>query len=303
MSPKESGHQVKNIILETLLRINAVSKDNIELLSDHTRDKPDLSVFTDCKTGVIFINAFFVGESEYIDGGYRKMKLVGNTHKGVRYEDDRDTARRFDAYKQFIAGKDICDFGCGSGNFLKKAKKLAGSVSGVELQADYRQQLNSLGIACESGLQMADESLDTITLFHCLEHLPDPTQTLEKLRKKLKPDGEGVIIIEVPHARDFLIANLKLQEFIDFTLWSQHLVLHTRESLRLLLDDAGYKNIVIQGVQRFGLSNHLHWLSAKKPQGHRSVTSVLDTPELQLAYHNALSKIDATDTLTLIATN
>ena len=141
MSPKESGHQVKNIILETLLRINAVSKDNIELLSDHTRDKPDLSVFTDCKTGVIFINAFFVGESEYIDGGYRKMKLIDNIHEGVRYEDDRDTARRFDAYKQFIAGKDICDFGCGSGNFLKKAKKLAEKKEEVKEYKDMTESV------------------------------------------------------------------------------------------------------------------------------------------------------------------
>ena len=106
----------------------------------------------------------------------------------------------------------------------------------------------------------------------------------------------------MPHARDFLISNLRLQEFIDFTLWSQHLVLHTRDSLRLLLADAGFNNIVIQGVQRYGVSNHLHWLSTKKPGGHRSLISALETPELQLAYQNALSKIDATDTLTVIAT-
>ncbi|MDP4837761.1 MAG: hypothetical protein NWS01_11550, partial [Burkholderiales bacterium] len=85
-------------------------------------------------------------------------------------------------------------------------------------------------------------------------------------------------------------------------LWSQHLVLHTRDSLRLLLADAGFNNIVIQGVQRYGVSNHLHWLSTKKPGGHRSLISALETPELQLAYQNALSKIDATDTLTVIAT-
>jgi hypothetical protein len=93
-----------------------------------------------------------------------------------------------------------------------------------------------------------------------LEHLPDPAATLHELRASLKPDGEGTLIIEVPHARDFLIEALKLQEFIDFTLWSQHLVLHTRESLRLLLADAGYRNVMIEGVQRYSIANHLHWL-------------------------------------------
>jgi 2-polyprenyl-3-methyl-5-hydroxy-6-metoxy-1,4-benzoquinol methylase len=302
MKSSESNHATKNVIFKTLLKIKAVSRENIEVLSNHTRDKSNLNVYTDKKTGVIFIDTFFIGESEYIEGRYRRINLAGHIQAGAKYEDERDSTRRLDAYQQFIGGKSICDFGCGAGTFLKKAKAIASDVLGVELQADYREQLNSLGVPCDSGLQMANESLDSITLFHCLEHLPDPTETLVKLRKKLKPNGEGVIIIEVPHARDFLIENLKLQEFIEFTLWSQHLVLHTRESLRLLLDDAGYKNIIIQGVQRFGLSNHLHWLSAKKPQGHRSVTSVLETPELQLAYQNALSKIDATDTLTLIAT-
>ena len=220
----------------------------------------------------------------------------------AEYEDERDSTRRFDAFNQFIAGKRVCDFGCGAGSFLKKAKAIASHVLGVELQTDYRDQLNSFGIACDRQLQVADGSLDLITLFHCLEHLPDPTKNLIELRKKIKQGCEGLIIIEVPHARDFLISNLRLQEFVDFTLWSQHLVLHTRDSLRLLLTDAGFNNIVIQGVQRYGLSNHLHWLSAKNPGGHRSVISALETSELQLAYQNALSKIDATDTLTVIAT-
>ena len=302
MRSTESNHATKNVILQTLLRLKAISMDNIEILSNRTRDSPDLNVFWDKKTGVIFIDEFFVGESEYMNGEYRHKELADNFQVGLGYEDERDSTRRFEAYKQFIAGKQVCDFGCGAGSFLKKAKAIAGQVLGVELQTDYRDQLNSFGIACDRRLQVADESLDLITLFHCLEHLPDPTKSLIELRKKIKPNGEGVIIIEVPHARDFLISNLRLQEFVDFTLWSQHLVLHTRDSLRLLLTDAGFNNIVIQGVQRYGLSNHLHWLSAKKPGGHRSVISALETPELQLAYQNALSKIDATDTLTLIAT-
>ena len=110
------------------------------------------------------------------------------------------------------------------------------------------------------------------------------------------------MIIEVPHARDFLIHNLKVKDFIDFTLWSQHLILHTRESLRLILADAGFKNIVIQGVQRYSIANHFHWLSHKQPGGHKSLLSAIETPELVASYHQALARIDATDTLVAIAT-
>lgn len=144
--------------------------------------------------------------------------------------------------------------------------------------------------------------MDVITLFHCFEHLPDPTSTLHTLRSSLKGRGEGLIIIEVPHARDFLIENLKLKEFIEFTLWSQHLILHTRESLRLILVDAGFKNIVIEGVQRYGIANHFQWMLNKKPGGHKSILSMLETPELFVEYEKALAHIDATDTIVAIAT-
>ena len=93
-----------------------------------------------------------------------------------------------------------------------------------------------------------------------------------------------------------------MKEFIDFTLWSQHLVLHTRESLTLLLKDAGFKNVVITGIQRYGISNHIHWLKNKQPGGHRSVLSAMETPDLKASYENALARIDATDTLVAIAT-
>lgn len=162
--------------------------------------------------------------------------------------------------------------------------------------------MNNLDINCYESIQNITQPLDVVTLFHCLEHLPNPTSVLQNIRASLKTDGDGTLIIEVPHARDFLIENLKSKDFIDFTLWSQHLVLHTRESLRLLLADAGFKNIIIEGVQRYSIANHFQWLSNKKPGGHKSLLSTLQTPELIASYEKALARIDATDTIVAIAT-
>ena len=110
------------------------------------------------------------------------------------------------------------------------------------------------------------------------------------------------MILEVPHANDFLLEHMSVSAFIQFTLWSQHLVLHTRDSLRRMLTSAGFKHIKIEGVQRYSISNHLHWLKNSKPGGHITTLSALDSPELKRAYAEALSKIDATDTLVAIAT-
>ena len=105
----------------------------------------------------------------------------------------------------------------------------------------------------------------------------------------------------MPSATDFLIDVLLLDSFIDSTLWSQHLVLYTRDSIRLLLQHSGFTNILITGVQRYNFSNHVNWIMNNKPGGHKSVMSVFETDDLTSAYAAALSRIDANDTLIAIA--
>lgn len=293
---------VVSSIRETLNRIGAISDDRVELFSNKTRDSLNLNVFRDSTSKVIFIDNHYVGDGEYESGEYRKQSTPLIKSTGINYEDIADNERRYNSYRQFITAKDICDFGCGAGSFLKRAQPIAKSVCGVELQKNYADEINNIGINCYKLIQNVPKPIDVITLFHCLEHLPDPTSILHNLRASLKDNGEGTLIIEVPHARDFLIENLKLEEFIDFTLWSQHLVLHTRESLRLLLADAGFNNIVIEGVQRYSIANHFQWLCNKKPGGHKSLLSTMQTPELIASYEKALARIDATDTIVAIAT-
>ena len=108
-------------------------------------------------------------------------------------------------------------------------------------------------------------------------------------------------MIEVPHAKDLLLSYVPCEKFKQFTLWSQHLILHTRESLRKTLEIIGLRDIQIEGVQRYPLSNHLYWLSKGKPGGHTSSLSMLDTNSLSEAYQNSLARIDATDTLVALA--
>ena len=137
-------------------------------------------------------------------------------------------------------------------------------------------------------------------MFHVLEHLPDPLPVLRAIRGKLAAES-GMLVVEVPHARDFLLSELHNEAFTAFTLWSQHLVLHTRESLSLLLRAAGFVDVEVVGVQRYGLANHLTWLSEGKPGGHQGALARLETEALGDAYAAALAGIDATDTLVATA--
>lgn len=203
------------------------------------------------------------------------------------------------SYQRLFCGLTLCDFGCGAGNFLRLAKSLCKAVHGIELQDNFVQQMQNDGISC-SKVFPEQATYDVVTLFHVLEHLPDFRGELRKIYARLK-DG-GCVVVEVPHARDFLLDRLCSEKFKQFTLWSQHLVLHVRDSLRRALMDVGFKNVQIEGVQRYGISNHMGWLANGLPGGHKSSLSCLETPELVAAYAMAMSKIDANDTLVAIAT-
>ena len=173
-------------------------------------------------------------------------------------------------------------------------------VIGIELLQNYVDELNALGIACTNSLDVIEDgSLDVIVSFHVIEHLPNPIDTLNDLMRKVASGGQ--ILIEVPHANDFLLSSVACEEFKQFTLWSQHLVLHTRDSLRKTLEYVGLEDIQIEGVQRYPLSNHLNWLANGKAGGHKSPLSVLDSDVLFDAYQHSLARIDATDTLVAIA--
>mgnify|MGYP001242472649 CR=1 FL=1 len=289
-------------IYQTLLEIGLTSAKTSSFFRKGVRDNPNIDVYRDKSSGVIFIKDHYVGDEEYQSGDYRKEKAVkGGKGLSVRsYELENDCDRRVKDFSPFYVGKDIADFGSGHGDFLYATNHLTKSSVGIELQINFVEELNSNGIRCEESLGSIDnKSIDTFFLFHSFEHLPDPLSILEEIKSKLRMKGK--IVIEVPHANDFLISTLKEESFIEFTLWSQHLILHTEHSLRRFLEYAGFQNILIKGIQRYPLSNHLQWISKKRPGGHQSNLALLDTESLSEAYSSALSRIGANDTLVAIA--
>ncbi len=279
-------------IRQTLVDIGAIRESDVEVFRERTRDRL-VPVLRDRSSGVIFIDEHYVGDDEYHAGDYR-----GEDRPTL--EDRNDTQRRAAAFRPYYYDRAIADFGCGAGNFLRATRAEVRTSVGVELQDSYREQLTADGIDCVSGIDDVPEGIDAWFLFHVLEHLPDPLPALRAMRDRLNP-ATGVIVVEVPHARDLLISGLGNDDFIAFTLWSQHLVLHTRDSLTRLLSAAGFGDIQISGVQRYGLGNHLTWLSRGVPGGHKGPLSGLESGMLAEEYESALARLDATDTLVAVA--
>ena len=208
-------------------------------------------------------------------------------------ETEWDDLRRFNLRKSILPNQKLLDFGCGAAGFLQLASSLTEKITGIELEnrvvSFWQNKLNIV-----QDLDAAGGRYDLITAFHVIEHLPDPLQVLKSLAEKLSSKGQ--IIIEVPSSEDALLTLYDSDAFQRFTYWSQHLFLFNSNNLGLLAKKAGLAVKAIQHIQRYPLSNHLHWLSKGKPGGHKA-WSFIDSPELNNAYANALAAIGKTDTL------
>ncbi len=279
-------------VFETLEKLGLTSLESAFLFKIGTRDQPELKIYRDKESGVIFIKDKYFSENECSDTVFFEPKMD--------FMRKVDNDRRVNDLSPFIIGKDIADFGCEHGDFIRSTRNMCKSVLGIELQNDLIIKLNQNGIRCENSLENIDrKSVDTCFFFHSFEHLEDPIAILNSTKQILRNTGR--IVIEVPSASDFLISFLKEKSFIEHTLWSQHLILHTSYSLRRFLEYAGYKNIIVKGCQRYSISNHIKWITQHTPGGHQSELAFLETQELHNAYSNALIAAGLSDSLIAIA--
>ncbi len=98
----------------------------------------------------------------------------------------------------------ILDYGCGDGSFLKFMQDHNFSVLGYEPN-NKASKIASLKIGEKnivSSLEnIENNSLDIITLWHVLEHIPNPEEILSQLKSKLKENG--ILIIAVPNYKSY----------------------------------------------------------------------------------------------------
>jgi 2-polyprenyl-3-methyl-5-hydroxy-6-metoxy-1,4-benzoquinol methylase len=301
---------MKNPIFDELIKLKLISKLNLITLSNKTREKK-IKVIKDLKTKIIFLEKYISTTDYYSslkdrtdnrkvsDKSNEKISNIKIFSGNLELPRINNDNRRAVQFNKILKNKDILDFGCSWGFFLKKVKNYK-SLSGVELRKEcinfIKNNIKKINIS--DNVNSFDRKFDIITMFHVLEHVPYQVETLKILKSKLK--NKGKIIIEVPHAEDFLILQEELKEFKNFTFWSEHLILHTYKSLKSILLKAGFKNINIQYYQRYNFSNHLGWFLKRKPGGHNFYREIV-SDKLNSSYCENLKKLGQTDTLIAIA--
>ena len=148
----------------------------------------------------------------------------------------------------------LLDIGCGSGTFVKVARRAGLDACGLEIseRAAALAEKNVPGHIFQGthkDLIEQGERFEALTLFHCLEHLTNPFRYLKELQRLL--DRPGKLIIQVPNVAS-------LQARILGRRWygldcPRHIYNFSTFSLLHLLGRAGYR---IQRVRHFSLRDN-----------------------------------------------
>ncbi len=266
------------------------------------RDNFDLHIIKCQNCGLVSLSSFdHVGPGHYENSG-----MHSETTSPLEPQEWLEACRSDDEWRatnlqEYFKGGNLLDFGCGTGGFLSLASTICPATYGIEVEIRLMEFLTSRGLTVfpnVKSLEGRNLGLETITLFHVLEHLTDPVSMLIDLSNCLS--AGGTMIVEVPNEDDALLTLYSSEEFQRFSYWSQHLFSFSKKTLSEVLMRAGFTNFVFLPMQRYGLANHLHWLAQGEPGGHNK-WSFLANQEIDLGYSKILFEHGISDTLLVVA--
>lgn len=138
----------------------------------------------------------------------------------------------------------VLDIGCGMGYFLAACRDAGYAVEGMDISADSAAYVRDdlqipVAVGTIEAVNYPPASFDVVTMWHFLEHTPDPRCYLEKVRQWLKP--EGLLVVDVPNYAG-TDARHAWQQWKGWQL-PYHLHHFTPDTLRGLLAKQGFTTI------------------------------------------------------------
>ncbi len=140
--------------------------------------------------------------STYISHSDTSEGIINKLYKIVR---NYTLRQKLKLVRQYVQKGSILDVGCGAGYFLDACRNAGFDVSGIEPDNSTRNTATEkfkLDIFSEDMLDHFEaDFFDLISMWHVLEHVPDPDKRLHQLHRILKPGG--MLFIAVPNRSSY----------------------------------------------------------------------------------------------------
>lgn len=185
----------------------------------------------------------------------------------------------------------LLDVGCGPGVNLQTFQEQGWDVHGIDVnESAVAMAREKVGDRVHHGtLDTApfdEESFDVVSLNHSLEHMFSPLETLERVRRLLKPGG--MVVIEVPNA-DSWEAQLFGSSWVPWDV-PRHLYHFGKSTLTRALERSGFHVQKVRtglGPVFFMASLERTWMSryGGTLPAHKLLKRVIATPLCLLAGH------------------
>lgn len=168
-------------------------------------ETPNLSLILCGKCGVSWtlINSEIDAEALYEDEVYAVVDNRKSIFERIIFGEANKVVKTVKRLLEGDVHLRCLDFGSGKGQFLHQAQEAGWTVLGIETAKDRagfareKYGVEVIGNPYESGI-VGEGNFDVISLFHVLEHLPQPMHLLQELiQKNLRPGG--ILVIEVPN--------------------------------------------------------------------------------------------------------
>lgn len=247
----------------------------------------------------------YLNNDTHISEFHYQESLMHNAPQDLeesRIETRSEDLRRLKMLESEIKNKNIVEIGCGNGGFLRLAKHLVKSATGIEPDKKHHDIFKSENLNIYTSMReyLNDahtsnvNSVDIVVSFHVIEHVKDPLNFLLQMLSILKTNGR--IYIETPNSNDALIKIYDSSAFQNFTYWDNHLVLFNKKAFEFMLNKITGITFRSIPVQRYGIANHLYWLSNGKPGGHKQ-WNYLENTQINEQYKELLWSLNMNDTL------
>ena len=184
------------------------------------------------KLGELYRETYFIDQYDpgYAPGSKEMRRRLSQEGHRIRF------------FRPFAGKGVVLDVGCGRGYFLAACREQGYEVKGYDVSEDAAVHVRStLGIPVEIGDIregiFPPGSVDVVTMWHSLEHTPDPRVYLDLAGTWLAPNG--FLVVEVPN-HEGLDARRKRERWEGWQL-PYHFFHFTPSSLRDLLSAHGFE--------------------------------------------------------------